>query len=310
MGKTGISVSRLAFGALTVGPCQANLSPEAGSAIIRRALELGVNFIDTAQLYRSYPHIAGAIGDFPDTVIASKSYAYERGMAYDAVDEARRALNRDMIDIFLLHEQEDEYTLAGHAPALEALYEMKAAGVVRAVGISTHHIAGVRAAERAGLDIVFPLLNLRGVGIADGSAEEMSAAARSAAEAGLGVYIMKPFGGGNLLSQTDACLKYALSQSYAASVAVGMQTLDEVEANVAFFETGSFPPELMPKLASKKRRLIIEEHCVGCGSCERACGQGAIKVDAASGKAKCDPERCITCGYCGAACPETCIKII
>lgn len=310
LGNTGITVSRVCFGALTVGPCQADMSDEDGGAVIARALSRGVNFIDTAQLYRSYGPIRNALrrtGKF-DTVIASKSYAYTAELAIQAVEEARSALDRDVIDIFLLHEQESEHTLRGHAPALEQLYRYKAQGVIRAVGISTHRISGVTAATAQKLDIVFPLLNVAGVGIGDGTAAQMSAAAREAAQAGLGVYIMKPFGGGNLLSRTGECLSYAFSQDYAASVAVGMRTFDEVDADIAFCETGAFPAGLLEKVARQNRRLLIESHCVGCGSCERVCGQDAIHVT--DGKAVCDPSKCITCGYCGAACPETCIKII
>ncbi|HPU21418.1 MAG TPA: aldo/keto reductase, partial [Thermoclostridium caenicola] len=75
LGKTGIKVSRLCFGALVIGPLQRNLSVEEGAAVIEEALRLGVNFIDTADLYDTYPYIRRAIersGIRP--VIASKCY--------------------------------------------------------------------------------------------------------------------------------------------------------------------------------------------------------------------------------------------
>ncbi len=309
LGKTGISVSKICFGSLSVGPCQADMDPEAAGEVIALGLSLGINHIDTAQLYETYPHIRAALrrANHPEgVVISSKTYAYERQMALDAVDEARRGLDRDVIDIFLLHEQESEHTVRGHMPALEALYDLKAKGVLRAVGLSTHRISGVKAAQKFGLDVVHPLLNKFGVGIGDGTAEEMAAAVASAAESGVGVYVMKPFGGGNLLAHTEECLEYAMSLPY--SFAVGMRTEAEVRANVAFAENGSFPRELISAISRQNRRLIIEDHCIGCGACERACGQGAIRV--VSGKAECDGDKCITCGYCGRACPETCLKII
>lgn len=312
LGRTGLRVSRLCFGALTVGPCQANMRPEAGGEMIARAFELGVNFVDTAQLYQSYAHIAAALRQSRgrDIVIASKTYAYEEGAALKAVEEARAALDRDVIDIFLLHEQESAHTLRGHAAALEALYRLKAQNKIRAVGISTHHIAGVYAAVEAGLDVVHPLLNLAGYGILDGSRDEMDAACRHAAESGLGIYLMKPFGGGNLLARSSDCFAYSLSRDYAAAVAVGMQSLLEVEANVYFMENGCFLPEHARRLSNIKRRLLIEDWCVGCGVCEAACPQKAIRVDKASEKAVCDDARCVTCGYCGMACPQSCLKII
>ncbi|MBQ8898759.1 MAG: aldo/keto reductase [Clostridia bacterium] len=309
LGKTGISVSKICFGSLSVGPCQADMDPEAAGEVIALGLSLGINHIDTAQLYETYPHIRAALrraGHPEDVVISSKTYAYERQMALDAVDEARRELDRDVIDIFLLHEQESEHTVRGHMPALEALYDLKAKGILRAVGLSTHRISGVAAAEKFGLDVVHPLLNKFGVGIGDGTPEEMEAAVRSAALHGVGVFVMKPFGGGNLLAHREECLEYACRLPY--SFAVGMRTEAEVRANIAFAETGRFPPELAREISRQKRRLVIEDHCVGCGACERVCGQGAIRIT--EGKAVCNAEKCITCGYCGRACPETCLKII
>ena len=89
LGKTGIKVSRLCFGSLTVGPCQADLNADAAGEIIAYALSLGVNFIDTAQLYKTYPHIRRGLelAGCPDAVIASKTYAYTAETARAAVDE-------------------------------------------------------------------------------------------------------------------------------------------------------------------------------------------------------------------------------
>lgn len=312
LGQTGLRVSRLCFGALTVGPCQANLSPEAGGEIMAYAFSKGVNFVDTAQLYRSYRHIAAALKNRPgdDIIITSKTYAYEKGVAFDAVEEARKQLDRDVVDIFLLHEQESEHTLRGHAPALEELYRLKALGVIRAVGISTHHIAGVRAATRAGLDVIHPLLNEAGYGIMDGTRDEMDAACRDAAAQGVGIYLMKPFGGGNLLAKSEECLRYSLSRDYASALAVGMQSFLEVDADVCFVENGYFLPEQTERLSRTKRRLLVEDWCEGCGVCERTCPQGAIHVDPETKKAVCDADHCVTCGYCGVACPQSCLKII
>ena len=309
LGRTGIRVSKLCFGSLTVGPCQADLSPEDGGRVIAAALDLGVTHVDTAQIYGTYPHIRRALALCArpdDVVISSKTYAYTRRMALDAVDEARRETGRDVIDIFLLHEQESEHTVRGHMEALETLYGLKARGVLRAVGLSTHRVAGVSAAIRYGLDAVHPLLNKFGVGIGDGTAEDMLREVRRAAESGVGVFAMKPLGGGNLLAHAAECLAFARAMPW--SFALGMRSEEEVRANVAFVETGRFPDGAEEKIRSVRRRLIVEEHCVGCGSCERVCGQHAIRV--VDGRARVDAGACITCGYCGRACPETCLKIV
>jgi aryl-alcohol dehydrogenase-like predicted oxidoreductase len=64
LGKTEIEVSRLCFGGLTVGPLQANLPLMQGADVIREAFERGVNFIDTAELYETYPYIKEALKSF------------------------------------------------------------------------------------------------------------------------------------------------------------------------------------------------------------------------------------------------------
>ncbi|HRU42362.1 MAG TPA: aldo/keto reductase, partial [Candidatus Diapherotrites archaeon] len=53
LGSTGLRVSRLCFGSLTIGPLQAGLDIEEGASVIRAAFDMGVNFIDTAELYRT-----------------------------------------------------------------------------------------------------------------------------------------------------------------------------------------------------------------------------------------------------------------
>ena len=107
LGNTGIQVSKLCFGALVIGPLQVNLPVDRGANIIKRGLELGINFIDTAELYGTYPHIKAAIkksGKKP--VVATKCYAYTKEGAAQSLEKARKELDMDVIDMFLLHEQE------------------------------------------------------------------------------------------------------------------------------------------------------------------------------------------------------------
>jgi len=54
LGRTGIGVTELCFGTLILGALQSNLKPEEGAKAIRRALELGINFIDTAKTYKTH----------------------------------------------------------------------------------------------------------------------------------------------------------------------------------------------------------------------------------------------------------------
>jgi aryl-alcohol dehydrogenase-like predicted oxidoreductase len=281
-----------------------------GCAVIRRALECGVNFIDTAELYRTYPYIRKAVRGFgPDVVICSKCYAYTYQDMKKSVEKALAELERDYIDIFMLHEQESILTIRGHWEAFEYLLEAKDKGIIRAAGISTHHVEGVLgAAEIPEIDVIHPLINCAGLGIADGTREDMLAAIRVAAGAGKGIYAMKALGGGNLLDRPEEAFEYVMSIPEITSAAVGMSTIPEVEYNTLLFSGLPVPETIKSTVRRQNRRLHIEEWCRGCGLCIKRCQAGALEIK--DGRAVVDEDRCILCGYCGSACPDFCIKVI
>lgn len=310
LGKTGIKVSRLCFGALTIGPLQKKLNADAGAAVIEEALRLGVNFIDTAELYGTYPHIKRAIqrsGSRP--VICSKCYAYTREDAKKSVDKALTGMGIDRIDLFLMHEQESEFTIRGHWEAFEYYLELKQQGIIKAVGISTHHIAAVEAAAKVPeIDIIHPIVNMRGLGICDGNLPEMLEAIRNAYEAGKGIYGMKAFGGGNLLSDFEESLRFVLGLPYLQSIAVGMQSVDEVRMNVALFENIETIDQFREKISlGNPKALHVDFWCEGCGKCVDRCKQNALSMR--EGKLHIEREKCVLCGYCSACCPAFALKV-
>lgn len=310
LGRTGLEVSRLCFGALTIGPLQAGLPLAEGAGVIRKALEAGVNFIDTAELYRTYPYIREAIRGFDrEVIIVSKSYAYTYSDMRKSVEKALKELDRDYIDIYMLHEQESSLTIAGHWEAVQYLLEAKEKGIIRAVGISTHHVAGVLgAAATPEIDVIHPLINMAGLGIRGGALEDMLQAVAKAAAAGKGLYAMKALGGGNLLGQAERAFEFVLALPELASVAVGMSTIDEVAYNTSLFSGNPVPAHLKIRVGRQPRRLHIEDWCRGCGQCLARCPSEALALR--DGRVTVDRSLCTLCGYCGAACPDFGIKVI
>ncbi len=349
------AIARLVFGSLTVGPLQANLPVERAGEVLAYGFDKGINFVDTAQYYRNYAHIRAGLERCrePDKVmISTKTYAYDRQGAWEAVEEARRELQRDTIDLFMLHEQESIHTLHGHREALETLFTLREKGIIRAVGISTHYVAGVEgaislAAEGLPLDVVHPLFNMAGIGIADGTPGEMAAALERLHHMGCGIFGMKALAGGHLFRDPAAAFSFVLSKPFMDAVAVGMQDEREVDANLAYFVamekwlaagkcTDMLPAFPVADRPEKKRVLHVEEYCEGCGNCVKRCGQNAISLvpkvdtvenpydfsdafaDAAGVRqheakesltAQVDPEKCVLCGYCTAVCPVFALKV-
>ncbi len=310
LGNTKINVSRICFGTLTIGPLQKNLSLDEGVSLALEALDLGINFFDTAEMYQTYPYLKQVIKKSKKpVVIASKSYAYTYDGMIKSVEKARREIDRDYIDIFMLHEQESWLTFKGHYKAWEALQDLKSKGIIKAAGISTHHIKGVKDATKLeGIDVIHPLINYKGVGIVDGTAREMYLAIKNAKVNGLGIYSMKPLGGGTLINNYVQALKYIFSIKEIDSVAIGFQNKYELEANVLIKNGKEISHNLNKILLSSKKRLHIEDWCTGCGKCIKKCSQNALELDEI-GKININRQKCILCGYCASECVDFCIKV-
>lgn len=310
LGDSAIEVSNMCFGSLTMTPFQADLSVEEGAGLIRYAYEKGINFLDTAEIYENYEYVKEALKYIKreDYVIATKCYAYTEELAKASLEEALKELDTDYIDIFLLHEQESIHTIKGHYEAIEYFLKAKEAGKIRAIGISTHRVAGVVGAnELDAIEIIHPILNKDGIGIQDGSIEDMLEALAESKRLGKGIYSMKPLGGGHLIGQVEEAYNFVRGLDFVDSIAIGMQSKEEIDANIFLNEKGYMAEDLKRDTEKKKRRLIVADYCIACGNCVKRCRQGGISI---VGDRAVPNGSCILCGYCAKVCPEFCIKVI
>ncbi len=308
MGFNGPEVSEVCFGSLAISPLQGRVNFEEGAEILRYAIEQGITWVDTAEIYDNYEQLASVLKSYPDVRVVTKSYAVTSEEMALSIEKARKGFNRDVIDFFLLHEQESALTLKGHKGAWEELLSAKERGIVRWIGISTHAAAGVRAgALQQGLDLIHPIVNMQGLGIIDGTIEDMLKSISFASELGIGIYAMKVFGGGHLSSKAEVAIDFIKGIKDIHAMALGMSTREEVDFNLAILSGKEVSDELKNLIKAREKKLYIADWCEGCGRCLDYCPQRALYLEET---VKVDHNSCVLCGYCGRACPHFCLKIV
>jgi aryl-alcohol dehydrogenase-like predicted oxidoreductase len=143
-GKTGITVSEVGIGGDSLsGQTTYGYVDEAdGEAAIRRAVELGVTFFDTAETYcdgRSEEVIGRVVGNNPDMVVCTKVGGSAGAITPERIRPAAEAslkrLQRDHIDIYLLHNPTTEQV--SDPAVLEAIQALQRDGLIRSYGVAT-----------------------------------------------------------------------------------------------------------------------------------------------------------------------------
>ena len=155
LGNTGLEVSRLCLGCMSFGEPTRGIAPwsldeEKSREIIKRALELGINFFDTANVYSdgtSEEILGRALKDYAkreEVVIASKVYfpmydgpnakGLSRKAIFREIDETLRRLQTDYLDLYIIHRLDRSTPIEETMKALHDLVQM---GKVRYIGASS-----------------------------------------------------------------------------------------------------------------------------------------------------------------------------
>jgi 1-deoxyxylulose-5-phosphate synthase len=155
LGKTGLDVSRLCLGCMTYGlPDRGThawtLDEEASRPFLRRALDLGINFFDTANSYSdgtSEEIVGRALREFAkrdEIVVATKVFfpwrkgpnggGLSRKAIMTAIDASLRRLGMDYVDLYQIHRWDTQTPIE---ETLEALHDLVKAGKVRYIGASS-----------------------------------------------------------------------------------------------------------------------------------------------------------------------------
>lgn len=243
LGKTGMKVSRFTLG----GYHYLRNGEEEGIRIIRRAIELGVNFFDSAHKYN-----AGASdtvygkalkgGLRQKVLLMSKAQFRERYSAMQQLEETLQRMQTDYLDLWQCHEvstHEEVDRILAPGGALEAFVRAKEQGKVRHIGFSGHRDPTVHQRLLDAFDgwetVQFP------VNLIDphylSFIENVLPKARAK---GLGIIAMKSNAIGNITKNKVAtipeCLRFAWSQDVDTLVS-GVETVRQLEENVAACKT-------------------------------------------------------------------------
>jgi len=264
LGRTGLMVSAIGFGAMRTN----------NPAVLHRALDLGINYIDTAHCYQggNNEKLVGQVIENrrQDAFIATKVHISSQKEMIRSVESSLRSLRTDYLDIVQLHNlKKPEQVTNGEAMA--ALEQLRKAGKVRFVGVTTHENEAtvLKSAARTGFyDVVLVKYNFR-------SSPAVREAIEIAEKAGLGIVAMKTQAGGyrskemGALSPHQAALKWVLGNKHVATTVPSMVTFAQVEEN--FKVMGTRLSWNDRKTLSLYARATDKVYCRLCGECRDTC---------------------------------------
>lgn len=266
-------------------------------ATVRGAFERGVNFFDMAGGHAAiFPAYGKALQGIRDRVYLQVHFGAnyttgEYGWTTDlnavkaSVQWQMENLKTDYIDFGFIHCLDEEKDLAAYREngVLDYVLEQKARGVIRHIGLSSHAPALVnRVLDLGIIDIVMFSINpVYDYGQGDygvGTGDERQTLYRRCEKEGVGISVMKPFCGGQLLDAKQSpfktalsryqCLQYALDKPGVVTVLPGFGSVAEMQDALAFFDSpreerdysilSSFAP------ADAMNKCVYCQHCHPC----------------------------------------------
>ncbi len=305
LGHTGLRVSEIALGCEGFGEC----SDGEAAALFSEALAAGVNCMD---LYTPNPavhrRVAAALRGKREkfvlqghlcTIWQNGQYRATReiGEVEQAFHALLRNLETDWVDIGMIHyvDSPELWESIAAGPVMAYAQEQKKAGHIRCIGVSSHNPkAALKAVESGLVDVLMfsvnPCYDLLPGGEdcedlwADSSYSgplsnmdpEREKLYETCQRMGVGITVMKAFGGGDLLDASLSpagaaltpaqCIHYALTRPAVACVMAGVHSQQELAQCLAYETASETERDYAAALASFPR-MSWQGHCMYCGHC-------------------------------------------
>ena len=309
LGKSELMVSRVGFGGIPI----TRVSYEEAERCIHTAIDLGINFIDTATGYGdSEEKIGRAIkGCRENLIIATKAPPSTPEKMNECIEKSLQRLQTETIDLYQFHLIKDEETLRKSLDLLPVLEKARDQGKIGHIGISVHGVDFINnVIETDAFETVMIALNY--------IVCEAKNTLPNAHKHDVGVICMKPMAGG-YIEDPYLAFKYFIGMDNVVPI-VGIETPKQIRGIVKILD-GNIPatPEENQEM-EKIRKESGNRFCRRCGYC-MPCEQGVKLIPVVIYKSlamRLPPnemvtgslaevmksvENCIQCGKCEKKCP-------
>lgn len=262
LGKTSLMVSRVGLGGIPI----TRLNKEEGIKVVQKALDLGINFIDTARGYEdSEEKIGQAINGRKreEIIISSKSSALDKATFLEHLDLSLEKLGTDYIDIYHLHivnSREKMRRVMSEGGAYEGMVEAIRKGKIKHSGFSSHSLSvGKELMLTKKFEVVQVALNF----VDNESEKKIVPLAR---KLDMGFIAMKPLGGG-LLEDAEIAIRYLLQFEGVVPIP-GVEKFEEIKQIVQIAKNPRPLTSGERVKMERTRRELGKEFCHRCDYCQ------------------------------------------
>lgn len=241
LGRSGIKTSVLGIGTGTVGGSQQlAMGQEGFTRLVRHAVERGIRYIDTADMYQMHTFVRLALQGVPRDkyFIQTKTMARHPEVAKADIERFRRELRVETLDTVLMHCMTTGTWPQDMRPVMDVLQQAKQRGRVRAVGVSCHGLEPLAASVDCDwIDVQLARINPFGEKM-DGKPEEVAPLLKKMHAKGRGMLGMKIYGENGLGSRQRRLesLRYVLRLGCVDAFTIGFRSIAELDETLELIE--------------------------------------------------------------------------